>query len=70
MLPRLLALALAGSAFSAVAQLAPDNPDWKELDAPPPPALRTQGLIPVEVPGGASRRSTSGSSKQSTTAIP
>ena len=54
MLPRLLVLALAGASFCAGAQLAPDNPDWKEFDAPPPPALRTQGLIPVEVPGSAS----------------
>jgi hypothetical protein len=54
MLLRWLALALAGVFLSAGAQVAPDNPDWKELDAPPPPPLRTQGLIPLEVPGSAS----------------
>lgn len=28
---------------------APDAADWKEVEAPPPPALRTEGLIPVEI---------------------
>jgi hypothetical protein len=54
MLRRLLALVVAAAALTAGAQLPPDNPDWKELDAPPPPPLRTQGLVFVEVPGGAS----------------
>jgi hypothetical protein len=55
MLPRLLVLAaLAGASCCASAQLVPENPDWKEFDAPPPPALRTQGLIPLDVPGSAS----------------
>jgi hypothetical protein len=49
----LLALALA--AAPAFAQLAPSDPDWKEVDAPLPPALRTQGLIPLEMPGSALR---------------
>ncbi|HVZ43306.1 MAG TPA: CNP1-like family protein [Ramlibacter sp.] len=26
------------------------DPDWKESDVPPPPALRTTGLVPIEVP--------------------
>lgn len=43
----LLSLCLAGS--TAFAQLSPPNPDWKEADAPPPPALRQSGLISVEV---------------------
>ena len=44
--------ALAGAALAAAAQVPPESPDWKELDAPPPPAtLRTSGLIPVDVPG-------------------
>ncbi|HYE40188.1 MAG TPA: CNP1-like family protein, partial [Ramlibacter sp.] len=52
MLRRFLALALAGAAVSAAAQLVPDiHIDWKEAEAPPPPALRTRGLIPVEVAG-------------------
>ena len=52
---RILALALAASAASAIAQVPPDHPDWKEIDAPPPPALRTQGLIPLEVIGNSLR---------------
>ena len=53
MLRRILALALAGAAASAAGQvLIPDiHIDWKENEAPPPPALRTQGLIPIEVAG-------------------
>lgn len=44
--------ALAGAALAAAAQVPPESPDWKELDAPAPPAtLRTSGLIPVDVPG-------------------
>lgn len=27
-----------------------DNPDWKEEDAPPPPAFKTDGLIKVDMP--------------------
>lgn len=43
-------------AGAAQAQLAPDiDPDWKEAEAPPPPALRTSGLIPLEVPRSALR---------------
>ena len=56
MLRRFLALAvLAGACLAASAQLLPADPDWKELDAPPPPALRTTGLIPLEVPGSTLR---------------
>jgi hypothetical protein len=52
MLRSLLALALAGAALGAFAQALPtDNPDWKELDAPPPPALRTEGLIALDLRG-------------------
>lgn len=48
----ILALALAGALSGAFAQVIPDVlSDWKETEAPPPPALRTQGLIPVEVRG-------------------
>lgn len=50
--PRILALALAGALFGAHAQLIPDVlSEWKETEAPRPPPLRTQGLIPVEVRG-------------------
>lgn len=63
MLRRVLALALAGAfAAASAADLGappgtpdnsniPDTPEWKELDAPAPPPLRTQGLIPIEVAG-------------------
>ncbi len=47
----LRALALAGVTVAASAQVAPTDPDWKELDVPPPPALRTSGLVPVDVAG-------------------
>jgi hypothetical protein len=56
---RILALAFATVAavtVTAYAQLIPDVLiDWKEIDAPPPPPLRTQGLIPVDVPKTALR---------------
>ncbi|HEX7889723.1 MAG TPA: CNP1-like family protein [Ramlibacter sp.] len=50
-----LALALAGASLAASAQLAFDHPDWKELEAPPPPPLRTTGLIPLEITGSSLR---------------
>ena len=58
---RILALALAGAfAAASAAELGappgtpdnsniPDAPEWREVDAPPPPPLRTTGLIPIEV---------------------
>jgi hypothetical protein len=63
MLRRFLALALAGAVAAASAaepgappgtpdnNNIPDTPEWKELDAPAPPPLRTQGLIPIDVEG-------------------
>lgn len=45
-----LALALLVAAGVAQAQLTDVNPDWKEAEAPPPPPLRTAGLIPLEMP--------------------
>jgi hypothetical protein len=57
MLHRLLALALACAAGTSFGQLLGDtNPDWKETEVPPPPALRTQGLIPIEMPSGIALR--------------
>lgn len=54
---RFLALAFAGALSCASAQDIPDIVrDWKEAEAPPPPALRTQGLIPIEVAGAGSMR--------------
>jgi hypothetical protein len=39
------------SICAAHAQLAPVDPDWKEADAPPPAALKLDGLIPIDQPG-------------------
>jgi hypothetical protein len=55
MRPDRLAWALAFAAVSAAAQLVPANPDWKEVDVPPPPAFRLQGLIPLDLPGSTLR---------------
>lgn len=52
---RLLALALACVAGAASAQLSDPDPDWKELQVAPPPALRTSGLVDVEMPGSSLR---------------
>jgi CNP1-like family len=38
-----------GLAASCFAQLLATDPDWKESDAPPPPALNLKGLVPFEV---------------------
>ena len=57
MLRRILALAIACAAVPSFGQLLGDvDPDWKEVEAPPPPALRTQGLVPIEMPAGISLR--------------
>ena len=44
------------AAATAFAQLADPDPDWKEVEVPPPPALRTANLVPVEVAGGTQLR--------------
>jgi hypothetical protein len=49
-LDRLFALAMVTTVFSAHAQLAPVNPDWHEVEAPPAPAFTVEGLIPLETP--------------------
>ena len=64
MLRRLLVLALAGAVTAASAadllgappgtpdnSNIPEEPEWKEVEAPPPPPLRTGGLVPIEVSG-------------------
>lgn len=51
----LLAGLLALCSLGVHAQLKPDDPDWRELDAPAPPPLRTTGLIPLEMPRSALR---------------
>src|SRR6478752_4888555 len=45
-----LLLALVLAAGAAQAQLTPD-PDWKEVEAPPPAPLRLDRLIPLDIPG-------------------
>ena len=52
MFPKFFAAAvLAAAASGALAQFAATiDPDWKEGGAPPPPALRTTGLIALEIP--------------------
>jgi hypothetical protein len=42
------ALLLVVSAVAA--QLAPVDPDWREAEAPPPPAFRADGLVPLDIP--------------------
>jgi hypothetical protein len=36
-------------AGTAQAQLATPDPDWKEVEAPPPPALKVDRLVPLEI---------------------
>ena len=62
MLRRILVLALAGAVAGCstspnASLFASDTTaaDWQEAEAPPPPAVRTQGLIPLDVPGTALR---------------
>jgi hypothetical protein len=50
-----VALALALCATAALAQLNPIDPDWREAEAPSPPDLRTDRLIPLEMPPSALR---------------
>ncbi len=46
----LVTLGLVLWAGIAAAQLADVNPDWKEIDVPPPPAFNTNGLVSIEMP--------------------
>src|SRR6187551_2719821 len=50
-----LVSALAFMACAAHAQIGTENPDWKEVEAPPPPALTLAGLIPLDIPGSTLR---------------
>jgi hypothetical protein len=51
-LSRIAAAGLAIAAAASFAQsLVPLDPDWREIDAPPPPALKTERLIALEMPG-------------------
>lgn len=42
-------LASLACSLAAQAQLVDADPDWKEAEAPPPPALKTEGLVPVDM---------------------
>jgi hypothetical protein len=51
--------ALAVIAFAsncALAQVIPSNADWQEGDAPPPPPLKTQALLPLDMGPGTDLR--------------
>src|SRR3990167_8808267 len=49
-LDRLFALVLAVAATAAHAQLAPIDPDWREVEAPPAPAFSAAGLVSLDTP--------------------
>ena len=51
----LAAAAILLAASLARAQLAPVDPDWREVEAPPAPAFSLQGLVPLDVPRSAMR---------------
>jgi hypothetical protein len=51
-----LGIALAFVATGTLAQLVPQDPDWQEVEAPAPPALRTQGLVPLDLGRGTDLR--------------
>jgi hypothetical protein len=42
---------LLGAMSAAMAQIAPDDPDWKEAEAPPAPAFNLEKLIPFDSQG-------------------
>ena len=52
---RLVAVTIALASASAPAQLSTPDPDWREAEAPPAPAFKQSGLIPLEI-GGATLR--------------
>jgi hypothetical protein len=52
---RAAAALLACAAIMAHAQSVADDLDWKGGDAPPPPALQLDGLIPIDQPGSSLR---------------
>jgi hypothetical protein len=54
-LSRVAAALLLVFAAAAQAQLAADDPDWREVEAHPAPALKLQGLIALDIPGSALR---------------
>ncbi len=49
-LNKLVWLGLTLVTLGTSAQFLPPDPDWKEIEAPPPPAFSTDRLIPIEMP--------------------
>jgi len=47
--PLLCAAVLSSACVAALAQRAVDDVDWRELETPAPPALRTDGLLKFDV---------------------
>ena len=47
--PLLCAAVLSSACVAALAQRAADDVDWRELETPAPPALRTDGLLKFDV---------------------
>jgi hypothetical protein len=43
------------AAAAAQGQVSIDDPEWREIETPPAPALKLEGLIPLEIPGSALR---------------
>ncbi|WP_427913506.1 CNP1-like family protein [Ramlibacter sp. MMS24-I3-19] len=56
MLRKIAGWLLAMACTCAAAQVIPSTADWQEGEAPPPPALKLQGLVPVEVGRGSELR--------------
>lgn len=54
-LDRALACAALLIASLAHAQLVPMDPDWREVEAPPPGAFSTDALVPLDIPGATLR---------------
>ncbi len=49
-MPALILLLALGSISSASAQLIDQDPDWKEVEVPAPPAFKTDRLVQLEMP--------------------
>ena len=47
---------LATACACAGAQVIPSTADWQEADTPPPPALKLQGLVPLDMGRGSELR--------------
>jgi len=47
---RLVACLAVFVSWGALAQLVELDPDWKEVDVPPPPAFNRDKLVPIDMP--------------------